>query len=40
MLPARWSLMGELPKNQNGKIDRRALQEMFARALTVGAGDR
>ena len=30
MLPARWSLFERLPKNANGKIDRRRLKESFA----------
>jgi amino acid adenylation domain-containing protein len=30
MLPARWSSSPQLPKNANGKIDRRQIQEMFA----------
>jgi acyl-coenzyme A synthetase/AMP-(fatty) acid ligase len=29
MLPSRWKAFGELPKNVNGKIDRRALKELF-----------
>jgi len=29
MLPGRWRAMTALPKNLNGKIDRRALREMF-----------
>ncbi|MFT3768683.1 MAG: amino acid adenylation domain-containing protein [Minicystis sp.] len=29
MLPARWLCFDALPKNQNGKIDRRALKERF-----------
>jgi amino acid adenylation domain-containing protein len=30
MLPARWMDFVQLPKNANGKIDRRKLQELFA----------
>ena len=30
MLPARWTEFLQLPKNANGKIDRRKLQEVFA----------
>lgn len=30
MIPTRWRAMPELPKNQNGKIDRRALKDLFA----------
>jgi acyl-coenzyme A synthetase/AMP-(fatty) acid ligase len=29
MLPSRWREFGELPKNVNGKIDRRAIRERF-----------
>ncbi|PYM49715.1 MAG: D-alanine--poly(phosphoribitol) ligase, partial [Candidatus Rokuibacteriota bacterium] len=29
MIPARWLLSASLPKNANGKIDRRALRERF-----------
>jgi acyl-coenzyme A synthetase/AMP-(fatty) acid ligase len=31
MLPARWMAMDKLPKNANGKIDRRKLREFFER---------
>lgn len=30
MLPSRWKVMDKLPKNVNGKIDRRRLREMFS----------
>jgi hypothetical protein len=36
MLPARWQLLAALRKNPNGKIDRSAVQEMFAQARTAG----
>ena len=32
MLPARWLALDALPKNENGKIDRPALREQFARS--------
>ena len=31
MLPARWMSFGALPKNANGKIDRRKIQQDFER---------
>jgi acyl-coenzyme A synthetase/AMP-(fatty) acid ligase len=31
MLPSRWKAFHRLPKNANGKIDRRALKELFER---------
>jgi amino acid adenylation domain-containing protein len=34
MLPSRWQSFGELPKNANGKIDRRQLKEDFERDAT------
>jgi acyl-coenzyme A synthetase/AMP-(fatty) acid ligase len=46
MLPSRWHVMDVLPKNVNGKIDRRRLREDFeaeaasspaAAAETVGS---
>lgn len=33
MLPSRWLVLDELPKNANGKIDRRELRELFAGML-------
>jgi amino acid adenylation domain-containing protein len=30
MLPSRWKSMGALPKNVNGKIDRRRVRELFS----------
>jgi amino acid adenylation domain-containing protein len=33
MLPARWMRLEELPKNANGKIDRRQIRELFASQL-------
>ena len=35
MLPAQWMALGALPKNANGKIDRRRLREMFERVEAV-----
>jgi acyl-coenzyme A synthetase/AMP-(fatty) acid ligase len=29
MLPSRWLRLGVLPKNANGKIDRRRVLELF-----------
>jgi len=29
MVPARWRVMDRLPRNANGKIDRRKVTEMF-----------
>jgi acyl-coenzyme A synthetase/AMP-(fatty) acid ligase len=37
MLPARWHVLQSLPKNVNGKIDRRAIREHFERELAAGA---
>jgi amino acid adenylation domain-containing protein len=36
MLPSRWQALEELPKNVNGKIDRRRLQEMFSGRASDG----
>jgi amino acid adenylation domain-containing protein len=33
MLPARWVCLDQLPKNANGKIDRRQIRELFATQL-------
>jgi amino acid adenylation domain-containing protein len=35
MLPSRWRSFGELPKNANGKIDRRRVKEEFERDATL-----
>jgi amino acid adenylation domain-containing protein len=47
MLPSRWQTMTSLPKNANGKIDRRALRELFVAEagvrharVSVEVGDR
>ena len=37
MLPSNWLALEVLPKNLNGKIDRRALRELFANQLTSTA---
>jgi amino acid adenylation domain-containing protein len=37
MLPSRWQVVTSLPKNANGKIDRRALRELFAGAVNSHA---
>ena len=38
MLPSRWMAFDRLPRNANGKFDRRQLQEAFANDETVAAG--
>ncbi|HXM22676.1 MAG TPA: amino acid adenylation domain-containing protein [Terriglobales bacterium] len=35
MLPSRWMNLRELPKNPNGKIDRRKIQDSFAVEITT-----
>jgi amino acid adenylation domain-containing protein len=44
MIPSRWLAMERLPKNVNGKVDRRLLREQFENTLTArsapGAHDR
>jgi amino acid adenylation domain-containing protein len=35
MLPSRWRAFAELPRNVNGKIDRRALGELFGSGVAV-----
>lgn len=36
MLPVRWRSLDPLPKNANGKIDRRAIRELFQADLPAG----
>jgi amino acid adenylation domain-containing protein len=38
MLPSRWMAFDRLPRNANGKFDRRQLQEAFANNETIAAG--
>lgn len=38
MLPARWMELATLPKNVNGKIDRKELRDRFAQNATATAG--
>ena len=38
MLPARWSNFVQLPKNANGKIDRRKIQDLFASEIGAMLG--
>jgi amino acid adenylation domain-containing protein len=40
MLPARWVVMDALPKNVNGKIDRRSIREHFEAEATSDAPSR
>jgi acyl-coenzyme A synthetase/AMP-(fatty) acid ligase len=35
MLPARWLALASMPKNGNGKIDRRKLKEEFQAHASV-----
>jgi len=37
MLPSRWMAFDRLPRNANGKVDRRQLQEAFAKHETLAA---
>jgi acyl-coenzyme A synthetase/AMP-(fatty) acid ligase len=37
MLPARWRRFERLPLNANGKVDRKALREIFATAAAETA---
>jgi acyl carrier protein len=37
MLPSRWLTFEEMPKNVNGRIDRRRLKELFEEAKASGA---
>jgi non-ribosomal peptide synthetase component F len=39
MLPGHWQAYDTLPKNQNGKIDRRALREAFEGEVATGVGE-
>jgi acyl-coenzyme A synthetase/AMP-(fatty) acid ligase len=38
MLPSRWMKFEQLPKNANGKTDRRKLQSLFAEEIAPSAG--
>lgn len=38
MLPARWSSFMQLPKNANGKIDRRRIRDLFAHDINPSPG--
>jgi amino acid adenylation domain-containing protein len=37
MIPSRWKILRDLPKNVNGKIDRKKLKELFAEELGQAA---
>jgi acyl-coenzyme A synthetase/AMP-(fatty) acid ligase len=37
MLPVRWKALRRLPRNGNGKIDRKTLREAFQREACGGA---
>jgi len=37
MLPSRWLRLENLPKNANGKIDRRRVRELFEQGAEVAA---
>ena len=39
MLPSRWHVLDVLPKNVNGKIDRRRLREHFEQEAADGAAE-
>jgi acyl-coenzyme A synthetase/AMP-(fatty) acid ligase len=39
MLPSRWLRLPSLPKNPNGKIDRRRVRELFEEAARAEAAD-
>jgi amino acid adenylation domain-containing protein len=39
MLPSRWHVLDVLPKNVNGKIDRRRLREHFEQEAAAGAAE-
>ena len=35
MLPSRWLVLERLPKNVNGKIDRRELRDLFEEGKAI-----